>query len=76
MVFYKSNFYLIKIFIFSAFILKINARDTSITEDNIYPHNRKLVETYSSGKLDGLVKLYYPNGQPEWHSYASHAKQT
>lgn len=66
MAFYKSNFYLVKILIFSIFILKINARDASITENNIYPHDRKLVETYSRGKLDGLVKLYYSNGKPEW----------
>lgn len=64
--FFKSNSYSVKIFTLFIFIFRINASDDSITKNNVYPHNRRLTETYSKEKLDGLVKLYYDNGQAEW----------
>ena len=66
MAFYKNKSFLIKIFILFILFYKINASDVSITKDNVYPHNRRLTETYSKEQLDGLTKLYYDNGQPEW----------
>jgi len=39
-------------------------------ETSVYPHNRKLSETFFNGSLDGFVTLFYNNGQPEWrHVY-------
>jgi antitoxin component YwqK of YwqJK toxin-antitoxin module len=66
MAFYKSNYFLARMFILFIFIYKINGSDVSMIKNNIYPHNRRLTETYSNDKLDGLVKLYHANGQVEW----------
>lgn len=66
MAFYKSNYFALKISILIIFINMAGASDIYTTKNTIYPHNRKLTETYSGEKLDGLIKLYYKNGLPEW----------
>jgi antitoxin component YwqK of YwqJK toxin-antitoxin module len=71
MVFSKKNHNLFKKYsvLFSLIILNhLYPKDSSGSKISIYPHNRKLLETYSNKVLDGSVSLFYKNGQPEWRN--------
>lgn len=71
MVFSKKNHNLFKKYsiIFSLILINhLSSNDNLKSTILFYPHNRKLLETYSNKVLDGSVSLFYKNGQPEWRN--------
>jgi len=71
MVFSSKNHNLFRKYSILFFLILVNhlsSKDSSKNKVLFYPHNRKLLETYSNKVLDGPVSLFYKNGQPEWRN--------